>query len=862
VNAGRAVSAETRVALVAIAAGAVAAALVVLAPGGPGALVAAPWWMVILVAAGFAAAERGVFHLEHRREAITVSLSEVPMLYAALFLDVRVAVAARVVGGMAAVLSERRIPRYKALFCVAQFAVEVALAGFVLRLLVPSRELSSEWYLALGVPAVVVASVAGSVLVSAAVAQFEGDFVRRVGSDLRTASWMCALYASIGGLIVSPALIAPWLAPFALMPLVVFWLYLRRQTAISQQLNDVRDLHGFAGRVAGEVDLDRISRVAVTEAAQLLRATDCSLFVMGDDGFVPLAVHGAHMDPPASLPPSTAEPVTDAEGVAGDEPAPRGQLLPDGSCVAPLVADRRPVGVLAVRGRLGVNDRFDADDLDRLQTLADQLAATVARGLLHRKLEREARQDSLTGLANRRTFERHLESMPIPPGSTAFVIMLDLDRFKEVNDTLGHAAGDELLIGVAERLRGVVAGTDLLARFAGDEYAITGTRRSVEEIDRIARDCIESLGQRYGIGGLEIVVNASAGVAVDDGTSDPADRTPTMLRHADIAMYHAKQHHLGHEFYRSEIDRRTPARLSMLADLRVALDHGRLHQHFQPKLDLATGLVCGAEVLARWNHPTRGAISPADFVAVAEQSGLIRRLTDDVLDGTVRALVRLDIAGHPIGLSMNISPHDLLDELLVDRIARRLDQHAVDPGRLTLEITEGTLLYDSQRTRANIARLHEMGVHLSIDDFGTGYSSLQYLRQLPVSELKIDKSFIFDLMGETRDETIVRSTIDLGHNLGLRVVAEGVETQDVADRLRELGCDTAQGYGISRPVPIGRMIEWLDARRSSTPAALLAFAAPTFAAPTAAAPTAAAPTAAAPGGLLLPVLPGHATGRS
>jgi EAL domain-containing protein (putative c-di-GMP-specific phosphodiesterase class I) len=279
----------------------------------------------------------------------------------------------------------------------------------------------------------------------------------------------------------------------------------------------------------------------------------------------------------------------------------------------------------------------------------------------------------------------------------------------------------------------------------------------------------------------------------------------------------------------------------------VALDHGRLHQHFQPKLDLATGLVCSAEVLARWNHPTRGAISPADFVAVAEQSGLIRRLTDDVLDGTVRALVRLDTAGHPIGLSMNISPHDLLDELLVDRIARRLDQHAVDPGRLTLEITEGTLLYDSQRTRANIARLHEMGVHLSIDDFGTGYSSLQYLRQLPVSELKIDKSFILDLMGESRDETIVRSTIDLGHNLGLRVVAEGVETDDVADRLRGLGCDIAQGYGISRPVPLGRMIEWLDARRPSRPAALLAFD---------------APTVAAPGGLLLPALPGDASGRS
>ena len=820
-------------------------AAIVIAPGGPAALRDSPWWLAVILVAGFALAERAAFHIEHHCEAVTVTIAEIPTLYALVFLDLRVAIIVRVLGAVGQIWFERRPPLMKTVFNAALFAFETAIAALIIRAVISSDESSVAALVAIGVVAVTVGSICSSILVGAAIGQFEGGFLRRASIELTTTWSLSVLYASIAGLVLVPALETLLLAPFALMPLVVFWLYLRRQTAISQQLNDVRDLHGFAGRVAGEVDLDRISRVAVTEAAQLLRATDCSLFVMGENGFVPLAVHGGHIELPSSLIPVTGE--LDAESADGDETAPRGQLLADGSCVAPLVADRRPVGVLAVRGRLGVSQRFDADDLDRLQTLADQLAATVARGLLHRKLEREAHQDSLTGLANRRTFERHLESMPIPPGSIAFVIMLDLDRFKEVNDTLGHAAGDELLIGVAERLQGVVTGNDLLARFAGDEYAITGTRLSLDEIDRLARDCIEALGQRYGIGGLEIVVNASGGVAVDDGTSDPAARTLTMLRHADIAMYHAKQHHLGHEFYRSEIDRRTPARLSMLADLRVALDHGRLHQHFQPKLDLATGLVCGAEVLARWNHPTRGAISPADFVAVAEQSGLIRRLTDDVLDGTVRALVRLDIAGHPIGLSMNISPHDLLDELLVDRIARRLDQHAVDPGRLTLEITEGTLLYDSPRTRANIARLNEMGVHLSIDDFGTGYSSLQYLRQLPVSELKIDKSFIFDLMGETRDETIVRSTIDLGHNLGLRVVAEGVETDDVADRLRELGCDTAQGYGISRPVPLGRMIEWLDARRPSRPAALLALD---------------APTVAAPGGLLLPALPGDASGRS
>jgi diguanylate cyclase (GGDEF)-like protein len=793
VSNGRAVSAPTRIVVLAVTMGAVAATLVAAAPGGPGALVVAPWWMIVAIAAGFAVAERAVFHLEHRREAMTVSLSEVPMLYAAVFLDLRLAILARIVFGVGVVLAWRRAPAFKTLFTIAQFAVEVAISGFLIRLLLDGRDQSVAWYAAVAVLAVSVASIVGSILVSAAVAQFEGGFLERAGHDLKTASWMCVLYASIGGLVMSPALLAPWLAPFAVGPLVVFWLYLRRQATLAQQLHDVQDLNGFAGRVAGEVDLQEIGRVAVEETSSLLRAADCALLVVDeshvgpDARFVVLSSHGTPID--VQFADGTGWPDVD------DSERRRVRVLPDGSCAAPLLADRGVIGALVVRGRLGVSDDFGAADLERLQTLADQLSATVARGLLHRKLEVEAHHDSLTGLANRTTFERVTLEPSSESTAELFVLMLDLDRFKEVNDTLGHAAGDELLVEVANRLRDVVSPDDTLARFAGDEFAITGVRDDLDAIDALARECVERLGQRYTVGGMEIVVNASVGVSTGK-VGDPSFPT-AMLRQADIAMYHAKQHHLGHEFFRPELDRRTPARLSMLGDLRAALDHGRLHQHFQPKLDLVTGLVIGAEVLVRWDHPTRGAIP----------------LTDEVLESTVRAIARLDAAGHPIGLSMNISPHDLLDELLVDRIARRLDQHLVPSSRLTLEITEGTLLYDSPRTQHNIARLHEMGVRLSIDDFGTGYSSLRYLRQLPVSELKIDKGFIFDLMADTHDETIVRSTIDLGHNLGLRVVAEGVETDAVAHRLHDLGCDVAQGYGISRPVSFGHLLRWLDDRR-------------------------------------------------
>ena len=491
----------------------------------------------------------------------------------------------------------------------------------------------------------------------------------------------------------------------------------------------------------------------------------------------------------------------------------------DGLCAAAVRSDQGVVGVLVVSGREGALESFTATDLSRLRTLADQLAGAVARGLMHRHLQFEANHDLLTGLANRAAFERDLTDLrerALEHASTAFVVMFDLDRFKEVNDTLGHHAGDQLLIEVAHRLTHVTEPGDLLARFAGDEFALSGLRGTIDDIDTFVRACTTAVARPFSIDGLELVINASAGVATQAGDVDSGallrragDADSALLRRADVAMYHAKQNHLGHEFYRDEIDRRTPARLSMLADLRTAIDRSGIELHFQPKLDLVANVVSGAEVLARWNHPTRGPVPPIEFIKVAEESGLIRSLTDLVLEGSIGAIAALDARGHRLGLAVNLSTQDLLDELLCDRIERRLEQFGVEPARLTLEITEGTLLYDGPRTRSTIERLHQIGVHLSIDDFGTGYSSLSYLRQLPVTELKIDRSFVTNLVVDAQDETIVRSTIDLGHNLGLQVVAEGVETNDVADRLRVLGCDIAQGYGICRPLPFDQLTTWL-----------------------------------------------------
>jgi len=283
----------------------------------------------------------------------------------------------------------------------------------------------------------------------------------------------------------------------------------------------------------------------------------------------------------------------------------------------------------------------------------------------------------------------------------------------------------------------------------------------------------------------------------------------SLMRRADMSMHWAKTHHTGIEVYREEIDRRTPARLSMLSELRTAIDRRELEVFFQPKLDVSTGTIMGAEALVRWRHHIRGFVPPDEFIPLAETSGLMPELTEQVLQRAVAGISLFDQLGYRLQVAVNLSTLDLLDDKIISRVQHALRENNVDPDQLTLEITETALLSDAPRTLAAAEALRALGTHLSIDDFGTGYSSLSYLRTLPASELKIDRSFVSKLMNDARDEVIVRSTIDLGHNLGLKVVAEGVEQIEALDRLRLLGCDLAQGYCLTQPLPFERFLVWL-----------------------------------------------------
>jgi diguanylate cyclase (GGDEF)-like protein len=440
------------------------------------------------------------------------------------------------------------------------------------------------------------------------------------------------------------------------------------------------------------------------------------------------------------------------------------------------------------------------------------------------ELEHRALHDDLTGLPNRTLFaERIGEALEAAreTGGVFVVMLLDADGFKDVNDTLGHETGDGLLESLAERLRDEIPESETVARLGGDEFGILLSRASVDEALRAAARLHEALESPFTVGGLPLEVAVSIGVAAHPDHGDTVD---ALLQHADVAMYVAKEAHVRTAVYDAEEDTNDAARLALAGELRRAIEGGELVVFFQPQADLASGRIVGAEALVRWQHPERGFIPPNEFVPIAERTGLIKPLTRFVLSAAVRQCEAWRAAGHDIGVSVNLTVPDLLDVELPDFIARALSQTGVAPERLELEITETTILADPFRVREVLARLEEMGLRMAIDDFGTGYSSLAYLRRLPLTTIKIDRSFVMRMSDDASDATIVRSTIDLGRSLGLEIVAEGVETRETWDALRRHGCTLAQGYLVSPPVPAHELAAILEAPATATRASRTASA--------------------------------------
>ncbi|MFI6489697.1 putative bifunctional diguanylate cyclase/phosphodiesterase [Streptomyces sp. NPDC050564] len=426
----------------------------------------------------------------------------------------------------------------------------------------------------------------------------------------------------------------------------------------------------------------------------------------------------------------------------------------------------------------------------------------------------EQLRDPLTGLPNRQwLLERTWTALDDAEriGARSALMLIDLDRFRSVNDTLGHLAGDRLLLQIADRLRLALPRGAEAARLGGDEFAVLlPVADSTTSATRVARSLVAALGSPLDLDGLTLVLEASAGLAV---FPDHALDAEGLLRRADVAMYQAKRDRTGVEVYESKRDSNTPDRLGLLGDLRRALDAGDVELHYQPKVRF-DGQVAGLEALVRWVHPERGKVPPDEFIAIAESSGLMPHLTEYVLETALGQVARWRAQGLYVPVAVNVSPRDVHTPGFAGAVAARLARHGVPAGALQLEITEHVLLEDPQRAADTLAGLTGHGVKMSLDDFGTGYSSLVHLRRLPVSELKIDRSFVARLAVDTEDAEIVRCTVDLAHSLGLLVVAEGVEDDETWERLRDLGCDAVQGWLVAAAMPAEETTAWLRARGS------------------------------------------------
>ncbi|HXA43754.1 MAG TPA: EAL domain-containing protein [Candidatus Solibacter sp.] len=447
----------------------------------------------------------------------------------------------------------------------------------------------------------------------------------------------------------------------------------------------------------------------------------------------------------------------------------------------------------------------------------EQGQALYAIGVLQdvterRRAEQElqflALHDTLTGLPNRSLFTdrlQHAISVATREGSSFGLLVMDMDRFKEVNDSLGHHAGDQLLQQVAARLRGVLREFDTVSRLGGDEFGVLpGGGALLDGTVRTTGKILAAMDMPFNLGEAKVDVGLSIGIAQFPEHGNDAE---TLLRRADVAMYVAKRNKFGYAIYSPEQDEHSATRLAIMGEMRQAIRQRQLALHYQPKIELRTGRIYGVEALVRWNHPERGHLSPDQFVPLAEQSDLMTALARWVMEESLDQLQKWRAMGLDLKMAINLSAGNLHEVSLPDDITELLAHRGLPADCLMVEITESAIM--AAQADKTVRRLSEMGVGVSIDDFGTGYSSLSYLKTLPVDEIKIDRSFVRDMAIDSDDAAIVQPTIDLGHNLHIFVVAEGVEDDATLKMLRMLGCDYAQGYFISPPLPPAELEEWL-----------------------------------------------------
>lgn len=809
----------------------------------------------------FLAAEGFVVHVRTRRGSHGISLSEIPMVLALLGLDPLLAIAARLLGGGAGLALIRRHRGVKLWFNTAAVGAQSSVAAATFVLLSGGTppdggRADARLWLAM-YAAMILSDIAGVVMITAAIGLHDDPAEWRHLFKALAGVPLVAIATTIALLYDLAARNDQWVVLLLVAISVLLFMAYRAYVQQSHGHAQVRELYAFTRALDGSHGFEQVARVVLEQARDQLRAETAELIAPSLDGKPATRTRMSGTGEPViaevdlahdtTARDATAADTTARDATAGDawwQPALHGRevLLPASSTgrlkgnrpghgapdaepadgMAVPVAWSGQTGVLLVRDSMADIGTFDENALRLFQALANHAGIALANVALVDRLRREAGEkeylalhDPMTGLPNRRHFQQLLDdalSAALHDSSGPAVIQLDLDRFKEVNDALGHETGDSVLREVGSRLRELVEGRGRLARLGGDEFAVLLPRvhNATEALD-IATHLARDLERPVQLGPLSLNPRASVGVAVAPVHGDDAQ---TLLRRADVAMYAAKGGRTGVRLYLPEDDQNTPHRLALIADLGTAIQQRELLVVFQPKLDPNTGAVTGAEALSRWRHPRHGNVPPDVFVPLAEHSGLVRSLTVHVLEVALRHRANWHRQGHDLTVAVNLSPSSLQDPSLPEEVSRLLAEAGVPAPALTLEITESSLMEDQTGSLATLDRLQALGIRLSIDDFGTGYSSLGRLRHLPIHEVKIDKSFVQRVAVDHRDRAVVRSAVQLGHALGLEVVAEGVEDQDTYAYLSREGCNLVQGYLISKPLPPDDFLSWLISHRA------------------------------------------------
>jgi diguanylate cyclase (GGDEF)-like protein len=789
-----------------------------------------PWYAL---AALFYAAEILVVHFQFRREVHTFSLSEIPFVLGLLFATPVDFVLANVIGAALALVIHRRQPPIKLIFNVAQFALGAVLGVTVFNLVRGDTSSVSALIWVAALAATFVSNMVGILTIAIAIALSE----RLV--ELRKLWHVLKFGLAVGStntIVVLAAVTFLWHDPAMLwilaLPAVLLYLAYRAYMSEREKHESLEFLYESTTILQRTPELDTAIVELLGHARRMFRAEVAELTLMPTgEAREALRTRLGPKDESRVMEAASATLLaevwdklqSDDTGflVTRSDPEARAALTSAGyelrdALVAPLRGDRGMLGMMIVANRLGDVTTFDDDDVRLLETLARHAGVALENGRLGESLNQltelkeqlryQAFHDSLTGLANRALFlERVGEACASRRHAGPVVLFIDLDDFKTVNDSLGHAAGDSLLSAVADRLRGCLRPTDVAARLGGDEFAIMLETGEIEHALAIGERINAALRAPFWVDGNEAVVRASIGIAARVLASETPD---DLLRNADVAMYTAKASGKARvALFQPEMHAAVVARHALTGRLQRAVAEQQFVLHYQPIVDLQTGAITGAEALVRWRQPDGSLMAPADFIPLAEETGLILPLGRWVKETACRQAVAWSklVPGRRFDISVNLSAKQVQQSGFVEEVAEILHETGLDPRTLILEITETVMMQDTSATIAKLAALKGLGVQLAIDDFGTGYSSLGYLRRFPVDTIKMAKPFVDTAGPGRRDSAFASAIIALGHSLHLTVVAEGIERAEQLRLLRKLGCDLGQGYFFGQPMEAGRL---------------------------------------------------------